>query len=491
VKKITSNENLLSERELYEYPRRIRASYGSRELFGQWISAAFGFSVLFFYKQVIGLNAFYVALAYVIYSLWNAFNDPLIGWLMEKIHMPWERKWGMRRFPWMVIAVVPYLFSFVLIFMVPAGWDPEVNPSYHLPVFFWYLGTICLYDTLLTIYDVNVISLYPDKFRSNRERRSVQGYGTILGILGLVLAAIVPPIVQNKEIPSSYVFSALISFVVGIGFFLLVIPGIKEDKKTRERYQQRKNLEEQEKVEPFLRSLKGAVKDRRFMMKVTLFFGYQVGGVMLQTSGFFITTFILDMSEDAFTFLLGGMLLGALISVPLWTFFSHKINDNKKVSVFAGILMFFTFIPLIFLKDLIGWVISLVLFGIGLGGQWFMDPPTMGDVLDDIAVKTKKRQQSIYYGVQAFFIRAGQSFIAITIALVQILTGLPEGVTSLAELQSVNPSGWQLAVFGVHIHSAIVPAILVIITTLLFWKYYDITPERVLKNKELLKELKL
>ncbi|MHA2183902.1 MAG: MFS transporter, partial [Promethearchaeota archaeon] len=72
-------------------------SYGSRELFGQWISAAFGFSVLFFYKQVIGLNAFYVALAYVIYSLWNAFNDPLIGWLMEKLHMPWERKWGMRR----------------------------------------------------------------------------------------------------------------------------------------------------------------------------------------------------------------------------------------------------------------------------------------------------------------------------------------------------------------------------------------------------------
>ncbi|MHA2391971.1 MAG: MFS transporter [Promethearchaeota archaeon] len=486
-----NSETARSAKEAYEYPRRIRASYGSRELFGQWISAAFGFSVLFFYKQVIGLNALYVALAYVIYSLWNAFNDPLVGWIMEKVHMPWEKKRGLKRFPWMIIAVVPYLFSFVLIFMVPSGWDPETNSAYQLPVFFWYLGTICLYDTLLTIYDVNVVSLYPDKFRSNSERRSVQGYGTILGILGLVLAAIVPPLVQNKDVPSSYVFSAFISFIVGIVLFLLVIPGIREDQKTRERYQQRKQLEEHEKVESFLKSLKSAVNDRTFMMKVLFFFGYQVGGVMLQTSGFFITTFILDLAEDAFTYLLGGMLLGALISVPLWTILSHRVNDNKKMSVIAGIMMTVTFIPLIFMKGLIGWIISLLFFGIGLGGQWFVNPPTMGDVLDDIAVRTKKRQQSIFYGVQAFFIRAGQSFIAITIALVQILTGLPEGVTSLVELQSVNPGGWQIAVFGVHIHSAVVPAILVLITTILFWKYYDITPEKVLKNKERLKELKL
>jgi len=41
---MTESVETTKERK-YAYPRRIMASYGSRELFGQWISAAFGFSV--------------------------------------------------------------------------------------------------------------------------------------------------------------------------------------------------------------------------------------------------------------------------------------------------------------------------------------------------------------------------------------------------------------------------------------------------------------
>ena len=84
------NENLeVKDKRKYEYPKRIMASYGSRELFGQWISAAFGFTVFFFYKNVIGLPTLLAMTAFIIYSVWNAVNDPLVGWIMEKVHMPW------------------------------------------------------------------------------------------------------------------------------------------------------------------------------------------------------------------------------------------------------------------------------------------------------------------------------------------------------------------------------------------------------------------
>lgn len=466
--------------EEVSYKKRIMASYGSRELFGQWISAAFGFYVFFFYENVIQLPVTLAALAFTLYSIWNAVNDPFIGWLMEKIHMPWEKK-GYKRFPWMIIGAIPWLITYLLIFLVPAAWHADPIGNQWL-IFWWFLGTLILYDTVLTLYDVNVISVYPDKFRGLKERRSVQGYGTILGILGLVLAFMVPSLFFIEEgVAQTYVNAAIFSVIFGSILFLFIIPGVYEDKKVRSLYQQRKDTNQIIEVESFLKSTAGVIKDRTFMMKVIFFFGYQVGGVMIQTSALYVSFNLLLMGDEAIIYLLGAMLLGALISTPIWTSIAHKVNDNRKMSIAAGILLFVTFLPLIFASDLISWTIFLLFFGMGIGGHWYVDPPTMGDVLDDIAVRTKKSQQSIYYGFQSFFIKFGQAFIAITIALSHVFTGYVPG-------QAVQDG---LALFGIRIHTAIVPAIIVLITLILFWKYYKLTPDKIAENKRKLTEMGL
>jgi len=485
----------MSENEIvgeFSYKRRIRASYGARELFGNWISAAFGFYVFFFYENVIKLPVEIAALAFTLYSIWNAINDPLVGWLMEKIKMPWEKK-GYKRFPWMIIMFGPWLLSYLLIFSVPAIlYTPTIgsNIIYFMGIqmsnewliFAWYLGFLCLYDTLLTLYDVNVISLFPDKFRGLKERRSVQGYGTILGIIGLVLAFVVPSLFFiDTLVAQTYVDAAIMSVILGFVFFLFVIPGIYEDKKVRKLYQQRKEAGIAEEVEPFFKSAKRVISDRTVMMKILHFFGYQVGAVMLQTSALYVSFNILLMGDEAIIFLLGAMLLGALVSTPIWTLVAQKVNDNRKIAIVAGILMFISFIPMIFATDLIVWMIILIFFGIALGGHWYVDPVTMGDVLDDVAIRTGKSQQAIYYGFQAFFIKFGQSFIAITIALSHSLTGYIPGV----------PEQDPLALFGVRIHVAIIPAIVVGVTLILFWIFYPLTKEKVAENKIKIAELKI
>ena len=477
-----------TEKKRYENSKFTMASYGTREMFGQWISAAFGFTVFFYYEVVIGLNVLLAALAFGLYSVWNAINDPLIGYLMEKIHTPWEKKWNLKRFPWILIGVIPWILSFMLIFMVPTEWDPIANPSHNWLVFGWFLFSICIYDTCNTLFDVNVLSLYPDKFRDLDERRTVQGFGTIFGIIGLVLAAIIPPMFITTGVRETYQIASLVTACFGIIIFLFVIPGIWENKKTRERNHQRRQMANEVESESFVKSAKKVITNKNFMGKVILFLGYQVGAVMLQYSAFYIVTYILDEEAGAITYLLGAMLLGALISVPLWVILSHKLNDNKKVSIIGAIIMFFTFLPMIFISTMFAWIFVLFLFGVGLGGQWFSDPPTMGDVLDDIAVKTGKREPGIYYGYQAFFIRLAAATIAITIAVVHVLTGFVEGASSLAALTAQSPTP-ELALFGIRIHTAIVPAILIFITTIIFWKLYDLTPDKVEENRAKLKEL--
>lgn len=70
------------------------------------------------------------------------------------------------------------------------------------------------------------------------------------------------------------------------------------------------------------------------------------------------------------------------------------------------------------------------------------------------------------------------------------MTGFVEGAPSLVELKARSPTP-ELALLGIRIHSAIVPAILILITILIFWKYYDLTPDKVATNKAKLKELGL
>jgi Na+/melibiose symporter-like transporter len=163
------------------------------------------------------------------------------------------------------------------------------------------------------------------------------------------------------------------------------------------------------------------------------------------------------------------------------------LNDNKKLSLIAGFAMFFAFLPIIVVQNFYLFIASLVFFGIGLGAQWFADPPTMGDVIDNATVETGIRQEAVYYGYQIFFIRFGHSVQAGVFALVHSLTGFVEGTTNRAELMAQSPTP-EAALFGIRVHTALVPALLVLVCTLLFWKYYDLTPEKVAENKRKLME---
>jgi len=293
----------------------------------------------------------------------------------------------------------------------------------------------------------------------------------------------------TEGVAPSYITSALVTVVGGFVFFLFSIPGIREPKHVLDYYKERKERGLDTKVESFFKSAKTALSNKLFVLKALFFFGYQVSAVMIQTSAFYIVAFLLDGDPGVISFLLGAMLLGSLISVPLWTLFAKRVNDNRKLGIIAGIILVLTFIPLIFAWDLISWMIFLVFFGVGVGGHWYIDVPLLTDVLDDIAVKTKKRQQSIYYGYQAFFARFSGTFIAITISITHLLTGFVEGKTTLGELILANPLGYKTALFGIRLHSAIIPAIFALVLLLIFWAWYDLTPDKVAANKKKLKEL--
>ncbi|MFX1590684.1 MAG: MFS transporter, partial [Promethearchaeota archaeon] len=329
----------------YENSRLIMASYGSHQFFSQWITGSFGIFVFYFYEVEIGLNVTIAALAFIIYSVWNAVNDPLIGYMLERVHMPWQRKWGVKRFPWIVLGAIPWMFTYLLIFLVPFNWDPVGD---RWSIFLWYLLTLCLYDTLFTLWNVNAVALYPDKFRDLNERRTATGIGTLIGMIGIVCAMTIPPLLVSQGVPQTYRNMAWFSIAIGFLLFFFMIPGVFENKKMRERYKLARDTFKTEQREPFFKTTKRVLTNRRFIVKMIFFWGYQAAAALLQVSAAYVVTFILDEVNFILTIILAFMLLGAVISLPIWTFISKRMNNNKKFSLVAGFMMYAAFIPLYF-----------------------------------------------------------------------------------------------------------------------------------------------
>ena len=481
-----SINEIIKEEGVPRQSKGIMASFNMHQFFGQWLSGPFGMYVFIFYETQIGLNVALVALAFVLYSLWNAFNDPLVGYLMTKIHMPWENRWG-KRFPWIVLSGIPWAFTYLFVFLVPFSLDPVADQWI---IFMWLLGTICLYDTLYSIWYVNAWSMFPDKFKGQDERRTSSGVGTIIGMTGIVVSSVIPPFFINFGVPETFRTQAWIMGAVALIILLFMIPGIREDKQTRAAYKERLNQMKQEEQESFFKAAKKVTSNKRFMTKMIFFFGYQAAVALLAASALYMIVFVLDVEAWFLGVLMGAMLLGAFLSVPFWIILSKKINDNKKISIYAGFAMFITFLPMLFVTELIFFILAMILFGIGLGGQWFVDLPAMSDVLDDVTARTGKKEEELYFGYQNFFVRLSGVIVAVIFAIVHILTGFVEGVSSRAELFVLSPTP-ELALLGIRFHTALIPAVLVLICTLIFWKFYDLTPDKVAANKAKLKQLGL
>ena len=163
----------------------VMASYGVGKFQAEFFTGAFGALVFFYFETELGLATWMVTLAIVIYSLWNAINDPIIGFLTEKPTFL-SKKLG-RRFPWIIFGALIWVFSFVLIFAVP-----QTIRSSQGAVFAWMVVSICLYDTLYSIWEVNYQSTFVDKFRSHDARSKAASIAIVIGVLGIAAGALVP-----------------------------------------------------------------------------------------------------------------------------------------------------------------------------------------------------------------------------------------------------------------------------------------------------------
>ncbi|TFG05699.1 MAG: MFS transporter, partial [Promethearchaeota archaeon] len=319
---------------------------------------------------------------------------------------------------------------------------------------------------------------FPDKFRESSERVSASAFVVYLGFLGVVGAFLIPGLFIDFGDIGSYVVMALVCVIISLVCFIFMIPGLRDDKDCVENYLAKCGEVE---MESFSTVLKESLRQKSFKAFLIMYVLYSSLTALMTGSFIYFVRYVLQAEASVIALLMVALLLGGVISIPFWITLNKKMGDTRKVMITGGLVMICFAALMSAFTNLILALVVTFLYGFGLGGYWVMLDPVFSQVIDESIVNSEKRREGIYNGIRIVFSRIAGVIQVITLAFVHELTGFVEG----AETQST------LAQIGIRLHMGLIPAIFMAIGILVFWKFFDITPEKAHHHKEEIIKLKL
>ena len=404
-----------------------------------------------FYIKVIRINPILWGLAWILYIVWNAINDPLIGYFGDRT----RTKLG-RRIPWLIVATPAISIAYILLFF-PPNLDPTLMSSQWI-YFFWLLLTLLFYDTFYTVIGIMQQALVTELSILSEERAHTGFFWAIGTLLGQVMTFILPFFLIINEEPYSQnlqIFQFLVIVFAIIGFFTLAVMSfwIKEKKEFM--------YSETEKIK-FFESIKYTLKKRGFIIyTIFTFMVVYVSSAIYSQVSFFVQD-VLNVSGDNILSSLPifVFILASLIGYPIGMLFNKKYG-GKKAIIYLSFVPIGGLILLTFISDFIASNILLFLIGIGYAGVMLLVPILIMDLIDEDELETNLRREGAYFGSTSLFTKPAQSIAAAFAGLILVLTGYnQEGVIQT-----------EFAKFGIKLNIGLIPAIFWIIGIIVLLKF--------------------
>jgi len=445
------------EREKFSYRRSI--SYGVGQLSDITAYQTFTFLVFTFYYAVIGINIISIMVAFIIWALWNSFNDSLIGFVSDRTHT----KWG-RRMPWIMISIVPLALIVFLLFMPPIS----IGINNEIANFVYFMIIIVIFELFFTIYDLNFTALFPELFITVKERTKGNNVRQIFAILGLIMAFVLPGLfISDYSDPASLREYQIFGIIIAI---IIIVPGLiflkfspREKAEFREDYKNAPN---------FIESVKICVKSKSFAWyipaEVANWFVYGMLPAIVPLYG----KYVLHITDTLLLSLLLGIafISAAIFMTILWKPLVQKIGPRKSWLISMTIWVIILFFLMI-IGDPISGMIIFFLMGIGLSGSLYIIDIIISDIIDEDEVNTGTRREGAYYGVNMFLMHLSTVVVFLVIGPVFLISNWYE----------FNPA--DVPISSLRILISIFPIIALLIGIFVIYKY-PLDGERLKEVKE-------
>lgn len=430
--------------------------YSAGNIAASLSASVFSTYIIFYYVDTLKMPAELIGLGMGIYGIWNAINDPLLGQMSDRT----RTRWG-RRKPYILLGSIPFVLAFMFVWMPPYDWLNTIPAK-----FAYFIAIIFLFDALYTLVIINWTSLYPEMYRTQKERTKVSAFRQAFGIVGNIIGVALPPMLYGSIGWGNMGILFGVITLVSLGLSLL---GSREDPT----YSQGDGLS-------IGKALAATFKNKSFLTYVIGAMFLQFTFVMLQAGIPFYAKYVLQITDGFMvSLLLGTIFISAMIFVGLWSIVANK-KGSKYTMIISAILYGLALIPFWFVRDFTWGVITAAVLGIGLAGLMILLDVMLSDIVDEDEIKTGARREGMYFGVNGFMVRLGISVQSVLMGYILATSGYDANLAVGAQ-----PEG---ALVGIKSLITIVP-IVSLVFAILFFCLYPLYGDRLKKVKEMRAQL--
>ena len=430
-------------------------------MFGDWggcMTFALMSSIFSIYcTNVLGIDTKVMFVLTVIWTVWDAINDPMMGALMDKAFAKRQHKAGKFR-PWLLRATPLLAVSAIAMWTVPTFMDG-------IPLLVALFSFKILYEASYTMFNIPMGSLLSAMSTNDSERASLsssRGVGSMIGnmIPGMAGPAIIGMFGENKS--TGYMITgvgcAIIGFVVCLLHYILTEERVVVNEQTKN---------DEIKISDILDVVK---KNRAFVALC-------IHGVCICTMQYLAENISMYMYSAVYndvtyktlaSALSAPFMMGAMIFVP---FMCKKMGLEKviRISLLIGGSICVALFGMHMVMD-VGPLVHGVILGVGSGFamvsiqmQWGL----VGEAIDYNEHLTGKRTEGSIYGTfnlsRRIGLTIGQSFSFLALDMV--------GYQPKLEVQTAG------TIFGFKILCVLVPALFILGSWAAFKFVWNITPE--------------
>ncbi len=465
-------------------PNSVKLAFGLGELGPAMAGSTMIFFLMVFLTDVAGLNPALAGSVLLVGKVWDAVNDPLIGWLADKT----RSKWG-RRLPWMLWSALPFALLFALQWWVPPyGLEGEAR---QWALFFHFVAISLLFNTAYTALSLPYSTLLPELSHDYDERSRLAGFrmaASLAGSVGgLLLALAVFAALEGQSPQVQFAIYGVVVAVVGLVSVGVCLVGIWRTAVAADaaRLAETKALAQasgrQSEKLPLSRQLGIVFANRPFLLVCCI---YLCSWLALQFTAtilpYYVTSWM-GLKKTDFQLVALVVQTTALLLIPLWGWATVRLG--KKAVYFAGMAFWIVaqFGLLFLMPGQAALMFTLaILAGIGVSVCYLIPNAMLPDVIELDEMETNQRREGIFFGFFVFLQKSALALGTFIVGQVLAAAGYISGVEGAGEI--AQPES---ALMAIRLSIGPLPMMALVLGLVACW-FYPITKTR---HAELLEQI--